>query len=98
MGPEAKIEKAVCDYAKSKGCLVYKFSSPNHRGVPDRLFITPKGLTVFMEFKAPGKTPTKLQLREIDRIRENKGFAVWTDDVEEGKVFIDIAINHNRAP
>ena len=38
---EKDIEKAVCDYAKSKGVLTYKFSSPNHVGVPDRIFFAP---------------------------------------------------------
>jgi hypothetical protein len=31
---EKVIEKKVCDYAKSKGFVVYKFVSVNNAGVP----------------------------------------------------------------
>ena len=40
---EKQIERSVCDYAKSIGFLVYKFTSPERAAVPDRMFITPKG-------------------------------------------------------
>jgi hypothetical protein len=36
---EKVIEKKVCDYAKSKGFVVYKFASFNNAGVPDRIMI-----------------------------------------------------------
>ena len=36
---EKQIESKVCDYAKSKGVLAYKFTSPARAAVPDRLFI-----------------------------------------------------------
>jgi streptogramin lyase len=38
------------------------------RGAPDRLVMTPT-LTVWVELKAPGKTPEPHQLREHDRMR-----------------------------
>jgi hypothetical protein len=88
-GQEAKIEKAVCDYARVKGCYVRKFASPNHRGVPDRLFIGPKGNVFFLEFKAPGKEPTALQHRELEEIRKRGVPASWVDSIDGGKQFID---------
>lgn len=89
MGPEATIEKAVCEYAKSKGWLVYKFTSPGHLGVPDRLFILPGGKVIFIEFKAPGKEPTPAQDREIRRI-QTQGCHVWVcSDIEKGKAIVD---------
>lgn len=57
---ESHIERAVCLWAKGDGWLVFKFSSPSLRGVPDRMFIK-DGLIVFIEFKAPHKKPTPLQ-------------------------------------
>ena len=36
---EKQIERKVCDYAKNKGLLAYKFTSPARAAVPDRLFI-----------------------------------------------------------
>ena len=34
---EKQIEAKVCEYAKTKGVLVYKFTSPARAAVPDRL-------------------------------------------------------------
>jgi hypothetical protein len=86
---EKEVEKKIGDYAKSKGCLYYKFSSPSNRGVPDRIVISPTGEVLFLELKAPGKKPTKLQLSEINKIQNNKVLAVWCDDVMSGKLLID---------
>jgi len=90
MGLETQIETKVSNYAKSKGCLSYKFSSPANRGVPDRIFILPNGVVLFMELKAPGKTPTALQLKHAQEIRANGGNAVWVDNLEDAKSYIDI--------
>ena len=56
---EKDIERAVCDYAKAKGMLVYKFTSPARSAVPDRLLISRTGLIVFIEFKRPGARPRR---------------------------------------
>lgn len=85
---EKEIEKKVCDYAKKQGCLVYKFVSPAHRGVPDRMFITPRGVVFFIEFKAPGKKPTPLQLHELCQLHEWGVGAFVIDDVEAGKLLV----------
>ena len=89
MGPEAKIEKAACDYARRLGCYTRKFKSTSQRGVPDRLFISTTGRVFFIEFKAAGKTPTALQLREMALISDNLGSAHWTDSIEAAKGLID---------
>lgn len=86
---EKKIEVAVKDYARSKNWLAYKFTSPGHIGVPDGLFISPKGFTLFMEFKQTGKHATPMQLRELQRINEHGVLAVVVDSVEQGKGLID---------
>ena len=33
-----------------------------HKGLPDRMLITPKGKIVFIEFKTKGNKPTNIQL------------------------------------
>ena len=88
MGPEARIEKAVCDYAKAKGCLVYKFTSPENRSVPDRLFIF-NGEVWFIEFKAPGKRLTPMQARECSRIHEQQVCLHICDSIEKGKAAVN---------
>lgn len=82
---EKDIESKVCSYAKTKDFLVYKFTSPNRRSVPDRIFLGSGGLCFFIEFKAPGKEPTSAQEREIERI-SRKGHRVYViDSIEAGK-------------
>lgn len=90
---ERDIEKKVCDYAKSLGCLVYKFTSPSRRSVPDRLFITPDGNIGFIEFKRAGGKPTAAQEVEIKKIQQHKVSAWVVDSVEIGKRVIDILLS-----
>ena len=86
---EKEIEKKVCDYAKSRGLLVYKFTSPNRRAVPDRLFIVPMGNIFFVEFKSAGNKPTPPQEREHYRLASHGARVYWTDNVEQGIAIIN---------
>lgn len=94
---EKDIEKKVCKYAvDTYSCYVRKFTSPQQRSVPDRIFITPTGRVFFIEFKRPAKgqntlpeLPTAGQLAEHDAIRKCKGKVHVVCDVEEGQKLID---------
>jgi hypothetical protein len=86
---ERDIEKKVGEYAKGKGWLTYKFTSPGHRSVPDRIYISPGGQLVFIEFKREGGKATTLQLREHDRLRKHKQLVIIVYSVEDGKRVID---------
>ena len=86
---EAKIEAAVCDYARSKGFLAYKFNSVNRAAVPDRLFILPSGHMFFCEFKRAGQKPTAPQEREHARLRQQNVQVYVVDDIDTGKSIID---------
>lgn len=92
---EKKIEVAVKDYARSLGCLAYKFTSPGHSFVPDGLFVAPNGLMWFCEFKREGAKPTPGQLREHERLREH-GVAVFVvDSVALGKRMVDSMVERD---
>lgn len=84
---ESLIEKKVCDFAKSLGLEVYKFTSPSRAAVPDRLFIC-KGRHVFIEFKATGKKVTPAQDREHKRLRAAGATVYVVDSVTEGERII----------
>ena len=86
---EKHIEKKVCDHAKKRGCLVFKFTSPNNRSVPDRLISAPGGKVGFLELKRPGNKPTPLQADTLRKLKEQGCFAAWVDSVEEGCGFVD---------
>ena len=67
---ETDVENAVCRYARARGLMALKFTSPNRRSVPDRIFLAPGAAVFFIEFKRPGVTEaTGAQLREHARLR-----------------------------
>ncbi len=82
----------MCEYAKTKNVLVYKFTSPARAAVPDRLFIRPDGRMWFVEFKRQGAKPTEAQEREHHRLRQHKVNVFVIDNVEEGKTMIDFMV------
>lgn len=89
---EKEIEKKVCDYAKSKGCYVRKFVSPNNRSVPDRIIIAPGGVVGFLELKREGCKPTKAQEVELELLKRMGCNVSWCDNVMDGKLFVDTLV------
>ncbi len=81
---EADIEKKVSLYAKNLGWLCFKFVSPSHRGVPDRIYFK-RGKTLLIEFKALGKVPTLLQSSIIQKLLDENIPTFVIDNVEDGK-------------
>ncbi len=57
-------EKSIEDYFTGKltaeGAICWKFVSPGHNGVPDRIVLY-HGTVTFVELKAPGQKPRPLQ-------------------------------------
>lgn len=88
---ERDIENRVCAYAKRKGCWVRKFTSPNNRGVPDRLFIY-KRRVFFIEFKRKGRKPTALQTKTIEEMKSHGAEVYVIDNVQAGKELIDAIV------
>lgn len=95
---EKQIEAKGGDYAKTKGVLHLKFTSPGRAAVPDRLLLSevPEFLrpTIakyvrFVEYKREGQKPTAAQAREHERLRA-LGFTVDViDNVDDAKQSID---------
>jgi len=80
---ERDVEKALVKRVHSLGGMAEKFTSPGRRSVPDRLITLPNGRIIFVECKAPGKKPTKAQLRDHAR-RRALGCDVRVIDTVEG--------------
>lgn len=80
---ERDIEKALCARIKALGGLCDKFTSPQWRGVPDRIVTLPDNNIIFVELKAPGKRPTALQQKDHER-RRALGCTVLVIDSLEG--------------
>lgn len=68
--------------AKKRGYLTFKFTSPNNKGVPDRIFIR-DGKTFFIEFKAPGKVPSMLQNYIISLMELHGADVFVVDQIEQ---------------
>lgn len=85
---ESYIQKTVRAYAKSKGVLSYKFSSPSQRHIPDCIFIH-AGRTFYVEFKRLGEKPTLAQALEHERMRAHGAIVHVCDSVESGKRIVD---------
>lgn len=82
MGKEKVIEQKLVKQVKKAGGLALKFVSPGQAGMPDRLILIALGKIGFVEVKAPGEKPRKLQVvrhKEITKL----GFKVYVLDSEE---------------
>lgn len=83
---ERDIEKKFKKALEAKGCLVYKFASPNCRGVPDRIVITTTGRVLFAELKTEKGVLSKLQKVQIEKLlahRQNVFVLFGLPEVEE---------------
>lgn len=82
-GLEKDIEMPVVKWAQKNEFLTPKVKFAE-AGWPDRLFISPRGHTIFIEFKRPPEKPDKLQEYRLAQLRQRGIPALWTDSVLEG--------------
>lgn len=85
---EKKVEKTVCDYAREKGWLTYKFVSPMQAFVCDRIWIC-NGRTIYVEFKRRGKKPTPMQMRHHQDLVRHGCTVYVIDSIPLGKDIVD---------
>lgn len=76
---ESTIEKKLREEVEKLGGKCLKWVSPGNNARPDRICLMPGGLALFVETKAPGKRPTKLQAKEIKDLRD-LGFPAFVVD------------------
>lgn len=89
MAEEAKIEEKLVKAVKKAGGLCLKLVSPGYVGVPDRIVLVAIGKIGFVEVKAPGKKPRKIQIKRHRELR-TLGFNTYVlDDVNQIGGIID---------
>ena len=76
---EAAIEGKLLAATKKRKGLCLKWVSPGYAGVPDRIVLLPHGRIGFVEVKAPGEKPRKLQVSR-HRMLRRLGFKVYVLD------------------
>ena len=79
---EREIEQKLIDAIRAQGGVCWKFVSPGTAGVPDRIILMPMGRIAFVEVKAPGESPRKLQLAR-HRLLRRLGFKTFVLDKPE---------------
>lgn len=82
---EKQIEAHLVKRVKALGGEAYKFTSPAHRGVADRVVCLPNGSTWFVELKRDGGRLSALQeVFAKDMARLNQNYAcLWSkEDVD----------------
>lgn len=84
---ESEVEQALVRRVKSLGGKCEKFTSPGKRSVPDRLVTLPGNRIIFVELKAPGKTPTVKQLKDHRERRELGCDVRVIDNKEDANAF-----------
>lgn len=85
---ERDVERKIAQYAKEKGMLTYKFTSPACRGVCDRIFIS-EGRVLFMEIKTLTGKLSELQRRHQKVLKNHGANAVVVYGFEHGKKVVD---------
>jgi hypothetical protein len=85
--PESRAGDRLARRVKAAGGVRWKFASPAVNGVPDRVVIL-GGHTVFVETKAPGGKPTKLQRFRLKQIAKTGGRAEVLDSISAVDQFV----------
>ena len=78
---EKQIERKLCDEVNKLNGMCLKQNGI--AGIPDRLVLLPNGKCAFVELKAPGEKPRKLQKIRMKQLRK-LGFKTYViDGVEQ---------------
>ena len=85
---EREIEAHLVKRAREIGGIAYKFVSPAHRGVADRIVVLPGGGVIFVELKsATGKLTPLQEVFAADMARLGQNYIVLKSR-EEVNAFI----------
>lgn len=96
---ENKIENYFVKKAKENQCLCYKFISPSNRGVPDRILITPDGITHYVELKSETGKLSALQKKIIKSLlMQNAPIYVINSNIGTDRLFEYLSNSKTNMP
>lgn len=78
---EKTIESRLSDFVKGRGGMCIKLTGV--RGLPDRMVLLPNGRIFFIELKAPGKEPRKIQEKRLEKLRKIGFEAFYSDNFDD---------------
>ena len=82
---ESAIQAAILKWLKKNGFWVFKTISCNRSGIMDIIGCTPQGLFFGIEVKTKVGVASKLQLWNIEEVKERKGIAFIARDLQTVK-------------
>jgi len=85
---ESSLERKFRLAVEAIGGEAPKWVSPGNRGVPDRVVILPRGRTVYVELKSPGKPLSPLQRKWKKKLEQLGHRHYKIDSVEDIEEFI----------
>lgn len=86
---EREIERKLVLEVRRNGGISPKVVSPGTNGMPDRIVLMPKGRMAFVELKAPGKKPSRIQVVRHIRLKELGYRTYVVDSIEKVREVID---------
>ena len=92
---ESTIEKYLTQRVKDLGGRAYKFTSPMHRGVADRVVCLPDGQTWFVEVKTEGGRLSPLQkvFASDMALMNQKYVCLWNKEQIDGWIITTLPRN-----
>ena len=94
---ENDIEEYLVARSEEEHGMCYKFISPQNSGVPDRILII-KGFTIFIETKAPGKTPRLLQKKKHEEMKRCGATVITIDSKEQIDKLFELLKSKKKRP
>jgi len=85
---ERTVERYFVEMVKELGGKAYKFTSPGHSGVSDRIVVLPGGRVWFVELKSPTGSLTPLQKVFARDIKDLKGNYACLHSKEEIRAWL----------
>ncbi len=79
---EKTIERDCRRIAERNDCMLLKIISPNRNGIPDRLFIAPDNIFIWMEFKQQKGVVSPIQRRTMKTLKRFGHNACVVNSVE----------------
>lgn len=86
---EKEVERRLVEAVRRRGGIAPKLVSPGYDGMPDRLVLMDGGRMAFVELKAPGKLPRKLQMKRMDELKRLGYLVKVVDSVDKIREVLD---------
>lgn len=98
MTEKSKVQDPTVNWARDSGWLVIRFTPFGERGWPDHIFIAPKGMQIWVEFKRPGEPYDGLQEYRGAALRSYNQYVCCFDDYRKCVAFLKTHMESTRLP